>query len=77
MADPDRSERVTTTTTTSGSTGIGIILGGLVVAVAVLAYFMFANGSAPGSDSVNIKIEGAGDAIEGAAEAVEGTAEGN
>jgi hypothetical protein len=51
---------------------MGIIVGALVVVVAVMAYFMFTEGSAPRSDSVNITIEGAGDAIEGAASAVEG-----
>jgi len=63
MANAERNEHVTTPS--SGGAGMGIIVGALVVVVAVMAYFMFAEGSAPGSDSVNITIEGAGDAVEG------------
>ena len=57
---------------------MGIIVGILVVAVAALAYFMFAeNAASPEADAsgVTITIDGAGSAAEGAADAVEGAAE--
>lgn len=75
MADPDKSRSdhtTTTTTTTGGGTGMGFIVGALVVVVAGLAYFIFAGGDVDSSDDVNITIEGGGDAVEDAADAVEG-----
>ena len=57
---------------------MGIIVGILVVAVAALAYFMFAGNtvsSDDGASDVTITIDGAGSAAEGAADAVEGAAQ--
>jgi hypothetical protein len=96
MAEPQNSRSdhttTTTTTTTGGGAGMGFILGALVIAVAVLAYFMLAGGDVDTSSGgdVNVTVEGAsaatesaaeavesaGAAVEGAAEAVESSAEG-
>jgi hypothetical protein len=51
---------------------MGIVVGVLVVVVAIIAYFIFAGGEMPGTNDVNIKIEGAGDVVDGAADAIEG-----
>ena len=75
----DHTHNYTTNSTSGGSTGIGFIVGGLVVAVAVLAFFLFAPEQS--NDDVTVTIEGAGaaaenlgNAVEGAADAVEGAA---
>ena len=78
MADPERnvSERTTTTTTTTdnGGSGMGFIVGALVVIVAIIAYFLFvgADTDTAGGD-INVTVEGSDTAP--AADAVEGTAE--
>lgn len=75
MADTKtpRSDHTTTTTTTNtGGSGMAFVVGALVVVVAGLAYFVFADGETTGSDDINITVEGAGTAVEDAADAVEG-----
>ncbi|MEL7256164.1 MAG: hypothetical protein AAGL23_18480 [Pseudomonadota bacterium] len=78
MAHNERSEHVTTTTHTGGA-GMGVLIGLLIAAVAILAFFVFGGtdlvgGSSDGGD-VTISIEGAGEAVEGAAAAIEEGAE--
>ena len=63
------------TTGNTGSTGVALIVGGLVVAVGILAYIFMADGSSEQAD-VSVTVEGAGAAAEDAAAAVEGAAEG-
>ncbi|MGB3243227.1 MAG: hypothetical protein WBB25_01730 [Sulfitobacter sp.] len=79
MADAEntRSDHTTTTTTTTpGGAGMGFVLGAVVIVVAGLAYFMFADSDTGGApDEVNVTVEGAGDAVQDAGEAVEGAAE--
>jgi len=59
----------------SGGNSMAFIVGGLVVAVAVIGFFLFTGASVDdGSSDVNINVEGAGQAMEDAAGAVEGVA---
>lgn len=74
----DNTTSHTTNTTNSGSNGVAIIVGMLVVAVAVIGFVLFGGGIEPmdSSDDVTISIEGAGSAVEGAAQSMENAAEG-
>lgn len=76
MSDkPNTHTSSSTHTGGSGGNGIAFIVGGLVVAVAVIGFFLFSGVSVDdGSSDVNISVEGAGSAVEGAADAVEGAA---
>ena len=76
MATPDSNQTPHITVNKTSGTGTGIIIGVLVVVVLGFGFYFFAGGS-PMEDSadINVKIEGAGDAVQGAAEAVEGAAE--
>ncbi len=67
MAD----ENKTTNTTVSGNsnTGLAFIVGGLVVVVGFLAFFLM-GGDVDDDNDVSISIEGAGEAVENAAESV-------
>lgn len=49
MADPNRRS-------SSSNTGLAFILGGVVVALVVLAWFIF-GGGLPGADEPDVKIE--------------------
>ena len=40
----------------SGNTGLAFIVGGIVVVLAVVAYFVFARGGAPETKDVNVDI---------------------
>ena len=73
---PNNGTHTTTTHTSGGGSGLAFILGGVVVALAVLAW-LFMGGET--SDDVTVTVEGAGEAVEaveGAAEGVAGAAEG-
>ncbi|WP_299729304.1 hypothetical protein [uncultured Tateyamaria sp.] len=59
------------THTSSGNTGLGFIVGALVVVVGVIAYAVFTDGS--GSQDLTISIEGADSAVEQAAETLSGS----
>ena len=61
-----------TTTKTGGNSALAFIVGALVVAVLVLAYFMFAAGES--SDDLTVTVEGAGAAVESVGSAADGVA---
>ena len=64
------------TNSSSSNSGLAFIVGGLVVAVAVLGWALFSGAELGGSsDDVTISIEGAGEAMEDAGQAVEGAVE--
>lgn len=57
------------TSNSGGNTGLAFIVGGLVVIVAVLGYFVFVG--AQQSDDITISIDGGGSAMQEAGEAIE------
>ncbi|MFA4892277.1 hypothetical protein [Brevundimonas sp.] len=46
----------TNNTSGGGNTGLAFIVGGIVVVLAIVAYFVFARGGAPETKDVNVDI---------------------
>lgn len=59
----------------TSNTGLAFIVGGLVVVVGLLAFYMLSGDA--GGDDLTISIGGGGSAVEDAAKAVEGAVSGN
>lgn len=60
-------------TQTESNSGLAFIVGGLVVAVIVLAFVLFSGRDE--SDDLTVTIEGGGDAVESVGDAAEGAAD--
>lgn len=71
MSDKDTHTHIERTEKTGGSTGLAFIVGGLVVAVGVIAWVIYGGAE----DDVDISIEGVGEAVESASESVGEAAE--
>lgn len=76
MAEKDTTTARASSTTSGGGSGwLAFIVGGLVVAIGVLAWVLFGgSGSEPSGGEINISVEGTEGGAEGAGAAVEGGA---
>lgn len=50
-------DNINNTTGGGGNTGLAFIIGGIVVVLAIVAYFVFARGGAPATKDVNVDVK--------------------